>query len=37
MIIIDCREFFVILRAILNYDTEKDSQGNAGTNRERFF
>ena len=28
----DCREFFVPLRAILNYDTEKDSQGNAGKN-----
>ena len=33
----DCREFFVILREILNYDTEKDSQRKAGTNRERFF
>lgn len=32
MIIIDCREFFVILRAILNYDTEKDSQRVAGKN-----
>ena len=28
----DCREFFVPLRAILNYDTEKDSQRNAGKN-----
>ena len=32
MIVTDCREFFVPLRAILNYDTEKDSQGNAGKN-----
>lgn len=32
MIVMDCREFFVPLRAILNYDTEKYSQEDTGKN-----
>ena len=28
----DCREFFVPLRGILNYDTEKYSQEDTGKN-----
>ena len=31
MIVMDCREFFVPLRAILNYDTEKYGQLVAGS------